>query len=639
MLQAFRESVGKYVAIVIIALIAVTFIFFGIDFSITQLSYAARVNGDEIPVTEFDRLLRIEQANVQQVLRDELTDDIRREIRQSVLDRLIAREVLKQRAEEAGYRVSDQRVIESLRTAPEFQAGGTFSRDVYVSRLAAEGLTPAGWEARQRDLLTIIEWQDGLLDSSFVTPAEYRRQIELLNERREIAYARFAVSDFVDQTDVTDDDIAEYHAANPDAFRTEETVDIEFVELDLASIAENIEISESDLRDYYQSEVESYAVSEERRASHILIEPEGDDYQSAEAEAAEVLERLEAGEDFAELAAEVSDDIGTRNFGGDLGFMVAGDFAGAFEDALFSMEVGEIEGPVETEFGYHIIRLDDVRAGDPQPFEAVRDQLQEELASDAAYTEFYDRANDLANDAYDAFDNLSSVAESHGLELETIEGLSRSGDTDRFVDPSPIIDVAFSDDAIATGENSELIQLTDDRVAVIRVTGHNPPEPEPLEDVADEIRSILESEAARVLAAEAAEAYLAALSADDSGDRLAAAQSLAAEHGATWNPLTWIQRDSSAVPSSIVRVVFSQPPPEAGEPAVLRTGLTGGDEAVVLLNRVEPGRPEDIPVAEREQQQEQLRQLAAANEINAFATDARATASIRVPDRILDPDL
>lgn len=639
MLHVFRETVGKYVAIVIIALIAVTFIFFGIDFSITQLSYAARVNGDEIPVAEFDRLLRIEQANIQQVLRDELTDDLRREIRRSVLDQLIAREVLKQRAEEAGYRISDQRVVESLRNAPEFQAGGSFSRDIYVSRLAAEGLTPAGWEARQRDLLTIVEWQDGLLDSSFVTPAEFRRHIELLNERREIAYARFAVSDFVDQTDVTDEAIAEYHAANSDIFQTEETVDIEFIVLDLADVAETVEISESDLRDYYQSEIESYAVGEERRASHILIEPDGDDYEAAEAEAAEVLQRLEAGEDFAELAAEVSDDIGTRNFGGDLGFMVPGDFAGPFEDALFGMEIGEIAGPVETEFGYHIIRLEEVRDGDPPPFEAVRDQLQEELASDAAYSEFYDLANDLANDAYDAVDDLSSVAESYGLELETIEGLSRSGNTDRFVDPAPIVDAAFSDDAIATGENSELIQLTDERVAIIRVTGHNPPEPEPLEDVADEIRSILEREAAQVLAAEAAEAYSAALDADESGDLLAAAQSLAAEHGATWNPLAWIERDSTNVAASIVRVVFSQPPPEPGEPSVLRTGLSGGDEAVVLLNRVEPGRPEDISVTEREQQQEQLRQIAAGNEINAFATDARAEASIRVPDQILDPDL
>jgi peptidyl-prolyl cis-trans isomerase D len=637
MLQVFRESIGRYIAIGLLSLIAVTFIFFGIDFSITQLSFAAKVNGESIPITEFDRRLRIEQNRIQQLLADEITTDMQTEIRRSVLDELVMREVLRQRVVDSGFRVSDRQVAEAIRNDPTFQAGGRFSQDIYMSLLAQEGLTPAGFEAEQRDLMSIVQWQNGIVDSSFVTPAEFRRYIELLFERREIAYTHFFVEDFLDQVEITDAEVAEYHALNSDLFMTDEAVDIEFVELDLPSIAANIEITEEELRAYYEEEIERYAVSEERFVRHILIEPEGDDYQEAEAEAEAVLARLEAGEDFAELAAEVSDDVGTRNLGGELGWMARGVLEGPFEDALFSMAVGETTGPVETEFGFHILRLDDVRSSDPQPFEAVRDQLENDLASDEAYSVFYEQANDLANDAYDARDDLASVAEAFGLELETIERLTRTGNTDRFADPTPVIQFAFDDTSIATQENSDLIELSDERVAIVRVTAHYLPEPRPLEDVAEEIRSILAREAAENLATEAATAYYDALDADESGDLLAAAEALAEEHGGIWNAPLWIDRDMADVPSAIASMVYAQPKNSSEQPRVLRTGAGNGDEAVVLFLRVEPGYPEDIPVTEREQGQQDLEQRAAAFEVNGYAAEARSEANVRVPDEVLEP--
>jgi len=637
MLQVFRDSIGRYIAIAILALIAVTFIFFGIDFTITQTSFAARVNGESIPTAEFDRQLRIEQQRVQQQLLIELTDDTRREIRRSLVDRMVVREILAQRTEEAGYRISDARILEDLQNDPQFQIGGNFSREVYVTLLAGEGLTPAGWEARQREALMLQEWQNGLYDSSFVTPAEFRRHIELVFERRQISHALFAAAAHLDEVEISDAAVAEYYEANGDRFMTEETVDIEFVELELGDIAETIELSESDLRDYYESEVVSFAAGEERRVSHILIEIDGDDYEAARAEAEAALARLEAGEDFAAVAAEVSDDAGTRNFGGDLGWQVRGGMlAGPFEDALFAMEAGEVGGPVETEFGYHLLRLEEVRAAEPEPFEAVRDQLYDELAAERAYASFYDLANDLANDAYDARDNLASVAESYGLELQTIEGLTRGGQPDEFANATPIVQAAFDDVAITTGENSDLIELTEDRVAVIRVREHHPPEQRPLDEVADEIRSILEQEAAAELAREAAAAYFEALEAE-AGDVLLAARSLAEEQGAVWNEAQWIERDSVAVPASIVSLVFSQQQPESTTPAILRTGLSGGDQAVVLFTAAEPGRPEDVVAVDREARQEQLRNIAAQIEVNAYAVDARVESRVRVPDEILDP--
>jgi peptidyl-prolyl cis-trans isomerase D len=666
MLQVFRDSIGRYIAIAILALIALTFVFFGIDFSVTQLTFAAKVNGEPISVPEFDRQLRREQNRIQSLVLDELSDDMRRQIRRSVIDEMVARELMAQITEEAGYRISDARLLEIMQSDEVFQVGGRFSRDVYLSLLTAEGLTPAGFENMQRDVYTVGELQGGLLESSFITPAEFRRRIELYYERREVAYALFAAADFLDQVTVSDEAIAEYYAENGDLFQTEESVDIEFIDFDLATIAATIDISENELREYYEDEIERYAVSEERRVRHILIEPEGDDYVEAEAEVEAIMARLDAGEDFAAVAAEVSDDVGTREAGGDLGWMGRGVLEGPFEDALFDMSVGEVRGPVETEFGFHVLKLDEVRAGDQLPFEAVRDDLRAELASDQAYSTFIDQANDLANDAFDARDDLQSVADDYGFELQSIEGLTRTSSPSQFPNPAPIIAAAFDDRAIATGENSDLIELNEEHVAVIRVAAHHLPEARTLEEVTDEIRSILDNENAADLAAEAATRYFDALNAEPSGDVpatevsddapateasddaltaeasgdiLARAEMLAEENGATWNAPTWIVRSSNTTPAVITTVVFNQPRPTDGTPAILRAPVGDGDQAIVVFSRVEPGVPEDISVEEREQGQEDLRAQAAEEEFNIYATDAIQRARIRIPDEILDPQL
>jgi peptidyl-prolyl cis-trans isomerase D len=637
MLQVFRESIGKYIAIAILALIALTFVFFGIDFSVSQLTFAAKVNGEPISVPEFDRQLRREQNRIQSLLLDELSDDMRRQIRRSVIDEMVARELMAQVTEEVGYRVSDQRLLEIMQSDEVFQVGGQFSRDIYLSLLTSEGLTPAGFEAMQRDVYTIGELQGGLLESSFVTPAEFRRRIELYYERREVAYALFEAAGFLDQVEVSEDEIAEYYAENGDLFQTEESVDLEFIDLDLASIAATIEVSENDLREFYEDEIERYSVSEERRVSHILIEPDGDDYVEAEAEAEAIVARIDAGEDFAAVAAEASDDVGTRAAGGDLGFLGRGVLEGPFEDALFDMSVGEVRGPVETEFGFHILKLDEVRAGDQLPFEAVRDQMQVELASDQAYSTFIDQANDLANDAFDARDNLQRVADDYGLELQTIEGLPRTSTPSQFPNPAPIIAAAFDDRAIATGENSDLIELSEEHVAVIRVAAHNLPEARTLAEVIDEIRSILENEQAADLASEAAMRYMDALTADESGDVLAFAETLAEQSGAVWNAPTWVVRSSNTAPEVISSLVFNQPRPVDGTPAILRAPIGEGDQAIVVFTRVEPGMPEDIAVEAREEGQEELRAQAAEEEFNIYATDAIERATVRIPDEILDP--
>ena len=640
MLQVFRESLGRYIAIAILALIGVTFIFFGIDFSITQLSYAAKVNGEAIPIREYENSLQRTQNEYQQQLRIELSDDMQLAIRQQVLDEMVMREVLLQRAIESGYRISDARVEQSIRDTAAFQIGGEYSEDVALSVLRDNGLTVEGFRLSQREQLTLIEFEEAVNESAFITPAEFRRYIEVYFEKREIGYALFAAASFAGQVTIEDAAIGQFYSDNEAQFQTEEEVDLEFVVLDLATIAAATEVSEDELRRFYETEAERYAGSEERHVRHILIEAAGDDREAARAEAARVRERLDAGEDFAALAAELSDDAGTRNAGGDLGWYVRGVLDdGPLDEALFAMTVGAVEGPVESEFGFHILRLDEVRAGAQLSFESVRPELRDELARVKAASEFYDRATELAEMALDAGSDLAGVATEFGLTLETLTGLTRGGAVDRFVDPAPFLEAAFDEDTLASGRVSDLIELSDSSVAVLRVTAHRPQTLQPLEAVSAEIREILIQERAAELAAEAAAAFFAAV---DTAAVAAGTQdpaALAVAQGASWTGRVSVERGSAAAPGPVISTVFAQPRPAAGSVGIARAPLDNGDEAVVLIYSASPGVPDDIPSGDREQGQEQLVGQAAQAEINAFASGARERARIRVPDQILNPDL
>jgi peptidyl-prolyl cis-trans isomerase D len=639
MLQVFRESFGRVITIAILALIAVTFIFWGIDFSITQLSYAAKVNGDAIPIQEFETALQREQNAFQQQNRAELTDEITLDIRRRVLETMVLRKLVLQRAEEGGYRVSDARVEQAIRDTPGFQVDGRYSEDVALSLLRAEGLTPSGYKRIQRDELTLVEFQNAVAGSAFITPAEFRRYIELTFEKREIGYALFSATSFADQVVVDDAAMAAYYAENAARFQTEESVDVEFVVLDLATIAAATEISEDELVSYYESEAERYAGSEERHVRHILIEADDDDREAARAEAARVRERLESGEDFAALAAELSDDAGTRNAGGDLGWYVRGVLGGPLDDALFAMTVGTIEGPVESEFGFHVLRLEEIRAGAQPPFEAIRDQLRADLARERAGSDFYDRATDLAEAALDSDGDLGKVAQDFALTLETMVGLTRAGGSDRFPDPAPFIEQAFDDDNIASGEASDLIELNDNSVAILRVTAHHPSVVRTIEEVSADIRASLIQEGAGERAAAAAAVFLSTIDGAAVAEGTQDPAALAIAQGASWSDRQSVDRGSAQVPAALLSAVFAQARPGTGAVGVTRAPLDNGDEAVVLVFSATPGVPEDIPADERDRGQQQLVNEIGAAEINAYVSGARTNARIRVPDQILNPDL
>lgn len=630
MLQRIRDSFGPWVLGVILGLIAVTFVFWGVDNTLTQTTFAAKVNGENIPLEQFDLELQGQQRQYQQLYRTELTDDLRRELRASVLERLVQQEALSQRVDEAGYRVSDARLTEFIRSVAAFQINGEFSMDQYHALLAQQGLLPATFEEEQRERLAMLELQGAIAESTFLTPAEFRRYIELYNQRREIAYALFDVETFVPDVVIAEAAIAARYEADKESYRTAETVDLEYIELTQADIAASIDVSEEALRSFYEEERARFETPDERRARHILVEI-GDDEAAARAEAERAAERVRGGEDFGAVASEVSDDAGTSAQGGDLGWRTRGMLAGPFEDALFEMSVGEIRGPVQSQFGFHVIKLDEQRGGEVQPFEAVRDEIVAEFQTRRATDLFYERANELADLAFDAYDELTPVATQTGLSLKTAAGFPRSGDSLLFPNAAPVVQAAFAEEIVDSGRNSSLVELSDEHVLVLRVTGHQPSTVQPLDAVREQIEQELTRNGAQALAEDAANAFLAGVEAG--GD----SQALAELHRGMWHAAASVERTNAEVPTEVLAAAFGLPEPAEGQVVRENVGLANGNQAVLVVSGVTPGRPESIPVTDREQRRQQLANQAAAAELTSYAGDLRDRATVRIPEEILNP--
>jgi peptidyl-prolyl cis-trans isomerase D len=628
MLQAISDGIGRWVAGVILGLLAVAFIFWGVDFTLTGTTFAAKVNGNEIPLLDFERDLRNQQAQYQELYRIEITDDLRRELRRSVLERLIRSEALLQQVDSAGYRVSDERLTAAIRARSEFQVGGEFSLDVYRASLLNLGLTPAGFEALQREQLSLLELQGGIMNSGFYTAEEYLRYVELYKQRREIAYALFAVDDFLDQATVDDATILAQYEANKALYYSEESVDLEYIEIQGIELAAAVMVTEEELETYYENEKYLYQTEEERHARHILI---GLDSEDAEATASAVLTRLGEGEDFEALVAEFSEDAGTSGQGGDLGWVSRGLLVGPFEDALFSMAVGAVEGPLETGFGYHIIRLDEIRPGEIRTFESVREELADDLQRRRAENLFYNQASELADRAFDAFDELATVATQMDIPLQTFSGFTRTGTTSPFPVSAPIVQAAFNPEALEQRENSGPIELADDHVVVLRVSDHHPPAEQPLEIVREEIEQELLRAAAQRLAEAASADFLAELGqAED-------IEAVAQEHGGAWTAVAWVERTDGQVPTEVLATAFRLGKPQADAVITELVPVASGDYAVLLLSAVEVGQTDSIPREERVRESAQLAERATMSELSGYAAEVRNDATVRIPDIILNP--
>ena len=625
MLQKIREKITGWVAWTIVITIGVVFAVWGIDLSFTPRPKAADVNGAEVPVEPVRRAYQEQVAQFQQAFRGDVPEEIAGEIRRGVIEQFVSRELLQQRVVGEGYRVSDAEVAEQVQSYEAFQIGGEFSLEAYRAALQGAGYTPALFEQEQRRLLEIQQLQDAIVLSSFVTPAEVEARVALERELREVEWVSWPLERFLADIEVTEADVEARYRENPERWMTPESVDLAYIMVRLEELAAEVEVSEDDLRAYYESEVsrepERFLGLERRKAAHILLTSD-----DAEERIKELRARIEAGEEFAAVAAEDSEDPGSAARGGDLGWVERGMMVPAFEDALFAMESGTVSEPVRSEFGWHLIRLEEVEQSGGASFDEVRDDLLAEYRSRQAEDRYYDDAEALAQLAFENPDSLQPAAEALGYEIEVIEGVTRQGGPGIAANPS-VLNAAWSPTVFEERQNSTVIEVGEGEATALRVAEYHPPEQRPLQEVAEQITAELRREgaAARIdeLTAEA-ETRLAA------GEPVAeVAAALSGDHV---SGLTVVREDVTA-PPAVVRAAFTAPRP-AGAPEVSRAQGPNGQFVVRVLSAT-PGGLDLLPPEEQRQFRDRARGARASQELQAYLEDMRDRADVTVYENAL----
>lgn len=629
MLQQIREKFSGTFAAVLLGLLAISFVFFGIgNFNFLSGGNAAVVEDVEISVAQLENAFQNQLLQLQDF--GDLPPETMRLIRQNTLERLIRETLVDVHVAEQGYRVGDQQIAEIIQSEPQFQENGVFKKELYYNWLDQRVLDPRTFEAQQRQSMRVSQLQRGVGATAFVTPSEYRRYLNLIGEQRVVSLARFDIAALAETIVVKDEDVQAYYDANPDEFLAPESVDFAYIELDRNALAEEIAISEDVLQQYYQDNAARFLQDEQRRASHILI-PVEDDEAAARELAASLTARAQAGEPFADLARQHSKDGGTASQGGGLGTMLQSQMPGALGDAIFATGAGAITGPVRTDFGYHVVRVDEVIPGGPLPLAEVRGELLQELRAQRLDERFRTLERQLSDAAFDA-NSLQAIAAEAGLEMQTATGFTRAGG-EPFGGNQAIIDLAFDPFLLEDRQISDVVEIDANRSIMMQVTDHHAASRRPLEEVRDDIVFALQSERAVNIVEDRSRRLREALEAGEEFEEIA--YQLEAE----FTPDVTVSRTQQDIDAAILDAIFRVKKPSAGKARLGSTVSTVGDYAVFMVKSVVPGRPESIPLDERDQRKEQLQSTAGALDYNAFVNELERTADIERNESALEePD-
>ncbi|ERS12449.1 peptidyl-prolyl cis-trans isomerase [Marinobacter sp. EN3] len=614
MLQDIRDNAQSTIAKVIVGLLIISLSIWGMDAIIggfTGEPEVATVNGQDITEREFLRTVQMESQqrlmqmeNPDQSLLDE--DQIRRD----VLDALIQEAVLTQDAQSQGLELTDADIDSLITQMPQFQIDGQFNRDRFVATVRNLGMGVAEFRESMRKNYVVNQIRAAIVQTGVVAPENAAHLLAIQNQTRDFRVLMLDGSSVQDQVDVTEAEVQAYYDENRDQFRQPEQVDAAYITLSQGALAESIEVAEDELRAYYEERAEEYA-REERRAAHILVEA-GDDGQET---LATIQQRLADGESFAALAEEYSVDTVSAQEGGDLGFAGRGVYDEAFEEALFALDEGEVSGPVETSFGIHLIKLEDVRRSDVPAFGELREELRLELARTKASERFAEVRSQLADAAY-AADDLAGPAEELGLEIRVVEGVSRDGGAAPF-DHAGLVRQLFSEDVLEGGYNTELIDVGDNVSVVARVREYHEPRQLALADVEPEIRRILERTETREALAARVDELVAQLESGTSAEDLGVGE---------WQQFENQGRNGSGLSPRVVQEVFSMARPDGETPTVGRA-VAADQAAVIVLTGVNEGEV-DQEGAEYQQLMRFLAQLEGQREYTAYQQYLRNTAEV-----------
>ena len=624
MLETIREKFTGWIAALVIGAISIALVisFGNMNQTPLEQDVVITVNDREITLVDYREEYTNQLLQFQEVFGDEIPESLEFTIQESATENLIMKTLLNDYVDAQGYRVSPEYVAELITTNPNFQLGEGFNRENYQAILSSQGVSQSKYENDLRIELQINQLRRGLIESSFITPSEFRRFVELQMEERDGQYLLIPSSKFTDQVSLDKEVVSTFYTENITSFMTEEEIDVEFLSIDTEEIAQSIEFSPLDVEQYYKENIERFRSNEERKSSHILISFDDEVIEdAAQEQSKDILVRIKGGESFEELAQEFSDDSGSATNGGDLGWAEPGLFVSEFDQVLYALEIGEISDPVKTQFGYHIIRLDDVKEGRKKEFAEIEEELTEEYSQLLAEDRLYDLAEQLDDLALQAYNELDTVADQLALELNHISAITREGSS--FLNQQPeLIDILFSPSSIEQSENTPVYEFNNS-IVVARVVNHRLPETKSFSEVEDEIANLLTAQNSIEIANETAAQMLGLLS---SGKTMTELSDLYQLELKEFNEL---KRNDDALPGAVMDAVFATLKNKIGSNHY-STVATGEDVYVFEVLRLNSGRLDNYNDQERDSGKIALAEQLGTYEMASFAKELRENAEVEI---------
>ena len=511
----------KRLAQIILGLVTLPFVFFGTYQYFSGgggQDAVATVGRNKISQADFDDALRDQQQRMRQALGNNFDASMldSPEMRYALLDQLVNQRLLENEARAGRFRVTDAQLAQFIAALPPFQEDGKFSADRYRDVLASQGMSPLSFEQRVRADLVLSPLSDPIVNGSIAARSSVQHYLSLLDQKREVSIAPIAAEPFEKSVKVTDEEVKDYYDKNTRVFETPAMAKVEYLLLTQDAIAAQIKVDPAEVKQAYDANSKQYTTNEERRASHILIAVKKDasaaDKAKAKEKATELAAKARANPDaFAELAKANSQDPGSAAQGGDLGSFSRGAMVKPFEDAVFGAKVGDIVGPIETDFGYHVIKVTGITPAHAQSFDEVKGRIEADLKRQKAAQKFANAAEQFQNLVYEQADSLAGAAKALDLKVETTPYLTRDKVQGIARGSAKFVDALFSPESIQSKRNTEAIEVGPNALMAGRIADYKPAAPKPFADVRDDIRKALTRQRASELAAKTGQEKLALL--------------------------------------------------------------------------------------------------------------------------------
>ncbi|EGU55966.1 peptidyl-prolyl cis-trans isomerase D [Vibrio nigripulchritudo ATCC 27043] len=573
MMERLREGVNSIAIKIILGLIILSFVFTGVSGYIGGgNNVAAKVDGIEISRGAFEQAYQNERNMLQAQYGEQyaalLADpDFVQRLRQSVLDKMVNEILLENHARSLGMRISDEQVLNLILQMPEFQLDGKFNQDIYETSLRRAGYTPESFGEVMRRSEIRNQLLQAVSASEFSLPGEVADQSKLITQTRDIRTLELSVEEFAKKAELSDEELQEYYESNSAQFTRPEQVKVSYLELSGEALKASVEVTDEDVDAYYQENLSQYSSAEQRSVSHILVE--GDD----EAKAQAILDDLNAGTDFAELAKTRSEDPGSSDEGGSLGWIERDVMDPAFEEAAFALaNVGDVTSLVKSDFGYHIIKLDELKASETKPLSEVKEEIKADLVNQRAAESFHDIYTDLERVAFESPNSLAPSAELFEGTVQITEFISRFNAPEILSSPE-VQEAIYSPEVKEDGENSVPVEIAPEHVVVVRVDEVREETVLPFEEVKEQVVQQLSVVKGEQKAVELADQLIEALSNGDS--------SVLEQEGLAFGEQETINRGNP-----LANTVFAMTKPEEGKKVYSQSKDFTGNIVVVELEGV-----------------------------------------------------